>query len=369
MGYMKAIDELIGLEQELGSSDSMAWSFPLRFAKGDDSLETADEYLERVKAVLCDYVQIRAPATAGAGNGQGRKPAWNNQPTTAIRVPAVFADRLVEVAREWDALAGDFVQNQLRTYDGGKGQEGVFQRIINQMPPHDVYIEAFLGAGAVMRAKRPARISYGVELDPRIVEEWKRADLPSLRLYCGDAIRFLKRFPWSGSELVYCDPTYLRSTRSYQGEMFRYEMTDEQHEELLQVIKRIPARVIISGYWSEMYADALRGWRTVSFPAVKRNGEKATEWLWCNFPEPLELHDYRYLGKDFRERERIKRKRQRWEKKLREMPALEAHAIAAAIETVREERRGLVTAGHTVGAVPARTSSDMAMEAPIAGGK
>ena len=32
-----------------------------------------------------------------------------------------------------------------------------------------------------------------------------------------------------------------------------------------------------------------------------------TEYLWCNYPAPMALHDYRYLGKDFRERERIKR--------------------------------------------------------------
>src|SRR5262249_48802852 len=96
----------------LYSSDSMAWSYPSRFGKGDDSLETADEYLERVKAALSDYVQKRAPVTAGAGNGQGRKPKWNHSPTTAIRIPVAFAERLIETAREWDTPAADFVQNR-----------------------------------------------------------------------------------------------------------------------------------------------------------------------------------------------------------------------------------------------------------------
>lgn len=48
-----------------------------------------------------DNVQKRIPPTAGAGNGQGRKPQWN-RPTKAIRVPAEFADRLLAIAREWD---------------------------------------------------------------------------------------------------------------------------------------------------------------------------------------------------------------------------------------------------------------------------
>lgn len=339
------------VREHLYSSDSMAWSYPSRFGKGDDSLHTADSYLERVREALSDYVRNRTPATAGAGNGQGRKPKWNNAPTTAIRVPVAFADRLIEVAKEWDTLAVDFAHNRrqllpasIANYDGGKGQAGVYQRIINQIPPHDVYIEGCLGGGAVMWHKRPARISYGVEIDPAIVDEWRRVEFPSLRLVCGNVVKFLERFTWSGSELVYLDPPYVRDTRSFKGDLYEYEMTDQQHEELLKVIKRIPARVIISGYWSEMYAEALAGWRAVSFPAVKRSGEVAEEWLWLNFPEPVELHDYRYLGSNFRERERIKRKRQRWERRLRSLPALERYSIMAALETVRAERAGILGA-------------------------
>jgi DNA adenine methylase len=233
-------------------------------------------------------------------------------------------------------------------YDGGKGQAGVYQKIINQMPPHRIYIEACLGMGAVMRVKRPAEISYGVEIDSDVLEEWRDVNLPGLRLRRSDAITFLDVFPWSGNECVYCDPPYLKETRSDQNDIYRYEMTDEQHEELLMVIKRIPAPVIISGYWSEMYADALKGWRTLSFSAIKRNGERSTEWLWCNFPEPLELHDYNFLGEDFRDRQRIRRKRERWEKKLRSMPGPECYSIMAALETLRTERAQLLSGGSDV---------------------
>ena len=51
-------------------------------------------------------------------------------------------------------------------YPGGKG--GVFQRLINIMPSHEVYIETHLGGGAVMRNKRPARYNIGIEIDPKI---------------------------------------------------------------------------------------------------------------------------------------------------------------------------------------------------------
>ena len=51
-----------------------------------------------------------------------------------------------------------------------------------------------------------------------------------------------------------------------------------------------------------------------------------------NYPEPFELHDYSYLGENFRERERIKRKKDRWRLKLQSMPALERFAILSVLQ-------------------------------------
>ena len=44
-------------------------------------------------------------------------------------------------------------------YPGGKAGAGVCQRIINQIPSHDVYTEPFLGDGALLRRTCPARVS------------------------------------------------------------------------------------------------------------------------------------------------------------------------------------------------------------------
>jgi len=46
-----------------------------------------------------------------------------------------------------------------------------------------------------------------------------------------------------------------------------------------------------------------------------------------NYEAPVALHDYAYLGADYRERERIKRKRSRWVRMLNDMPTLERQAI------------------------------------------
>ncbi|MDN3512895.1 MAG: hypothetical protein NG747_00670 [Candidatus Brocadia sp.] len=53
-------------------------------------------------------------------------------------------------------------------YHGGKG--GVFQKLINLMPLHEVCIETHSGGGAVIRNKRAARCNIGVEIDPAVIE-------------------------------------------------------------------------------------------------------------------------------------------------------------------------------------------------------
>ncbi|KHE92566.1 MAG: hypothetical protein SCABRO_01681, partial [Candidatus Scalindua brodae] len=52
-----------------------------------------------------------------------------------------------------------FNDNSSMNYPGGKG--GVFQKLINLMPPHDVYIETHLGGGAVIRNKRLPGVILG----------------------------------------------------------------------------------------------------------------------------------------------------------------------------------------------------------------
>jgi DNA adenine methylase len=219
-------------------------------------------------------------------------------------------------------------------YPGGKGQAGTYQKIINQMPPHEVYIEPFFGGGAVMRHKRPARINIGVDLDGSSIGIFGDEVPSKLQFFEGDGISFLEAYRFRGLEMIYCDPPYLFSTRRQHRPIYRCEIQEKDHLRLLAIAKRIPAPVIISGYWSEMYARELNGWRTISFQAVTRGGSLATEWLWMNYPEPAELHDYRYLGESFRERERIKRKINRWVSKLEKMPILERRALSAAIARV-----------------------------------
>lgn len=244
------------------------------------------------------------------------------------------------------------------SYPGAKSGSGVFQAIINQMPPHSVYVEPFLGSGAIMRRKRPALLNLGFDLDEHQVKiasslagrgelvtlprpgrlDGFGDEVPSWRFDCRDGIEYLAERHLTDQALVYCDPPYLLETRRQRRRIYRYELTRAHHVELLGACRRQSANVMVSGYRSELYDVALDGWRRVDFVAQTHRGP-ALESLWMNYSAPDELHDYRYLGDDYRERERIRRQQRRWIRRLDAMPDDERLAMLAALNQTERPRR------------------------------
>ncbi len=217
-------------------------------------------------------------------------------------------------------------------YLGAKGGSGVYQAIVNVMPPHDTYIEAFLGTGGIMKRKAPAMRSIGVDLNPECIDAF---DYPAAELYQADALTFLKDFDYQGQTLVYCDPPYLHATRTSQAR-YQHEMSDDDHKQLLNTLLSLPenVRVIVSGYRSSMYDDTLTHWWSKDFQAMSRGGVR-TETIWCNF-EPSNVHYHTFAGENRTERQRIKRKAQRWAKNFEALPRPERQAVLSAILSINE---------------------------------
>ncbi|RIK35176.1 MAG: DNA methylase [Chloroflexi bacterium] len=89
---------------------------------------------------------------------------------------------------------------------------------------------------------------------------------------------------------------------------------------------------MISGYPSDIYDDILTGWHKDAIQTTTRGGSRATEVIWMHYDPPNHLHDYRWLGDNYRERERIKKLKRRWVRRWREMDRLQRQAILAAIQ-------------------------------------
>jgi len=89
--------------------------------------------------------------------------------------------------------------------------------------------------------------------------------------------------------LFYCDPPYLHETRVSTDD-YEYEMTPEQHEDLLSALSTIRGKFMVSGYRSEMYDAAAQkhGWCRTDFEidikaSNAKKKSKRTECVWTNF--------------------------------------------------------------------------------------
>jgi DNA adenine methylase len=215
---------------------------------------------------------------------------------------------------------------RLMRYPGGKGK--AFAHIINEMPPHERYIESHLGGGAVIRNKLPAKANIGIEIDPNVVAKWhnsKEVHSLAFEIFAGDALRTLQSLKLRSTDMVYMDPPYLPSTRK-RCRVYPHDLSETEHIRLLSFAKTAPAMIIISGYRSALYDDILAEWRRVDFVVGSHSGAR-TESIWMNYQSPRSLHDSRYLGGDYRQRQDIKRRTERLKQRIERLQPIEKSAL------------------------------------------
>jgi len=100
-------------------------------------------------------------------------------------------------------------------------------------------------------------------------------------LLCSDFKEVIK--VWDEEDtLFYLDPPHLHSNRSEEEPVSDFEMTVEDHMDLLQILKTIRGKVVISGYSSPLYNRSLKeGWRCRRNTGKKKGSR--TECIWLNF--------------------------------------------------------------------------------------
>lgn len=90
----------------------------------------------------------------------------------------------------------------------------------------------------------------------------------------------------SPETLHFVDPPYVHSTRMMRAQGgYRHEMTDDDHADLLGVLRDLHGMVVLSGYESDLYADALPGWTSYQTQARISAGRGTgirTEVVWLN---------------------------------------------------------------------------------------
>ena len=104
------------------------------------------------------------------------------------------------------------------------------------------------------------------------------------------ALEVIKRFDYE-NVFMYLDPPYLLNTRA--GKQYKHEMSDTEHEELLKAIVNSRAKIMISGYESDLYNEYLKKWHKATFNSCAEHGKKRIEVVWMNYQKgQMTLKDY-----------------------------------------------------------------------------
>jgi DNA adenine methylase len=110
--------------------------------------------------------------------------------------------------------------------------------------------------------------------------------LARVSLECRPALDVIADYGRHDGVLLYVDPPYLASARS-SGAYLREMGTPGEHTALLAAVRACRAAVVLSGYPSDLYDDALTGWDRVEIHTATGQGgtwQDRTEVVWCNRP-------------------------------------------------------------------------------------
>lgn len=108
------------------------------------------------------------------------------------------------------------------------------------------------------------------------------------------ALEVIDRYD-SEETLFYCDPPYVHDARS-DTKAYGFEMTDEEHRQLAEMLHQVEGMVALSGYHCDLMDELYGDWHVTEAASKKSHStntgaskKKRTEVLWTNY-EPTEAN-------------------------------------------------------------------------------
>lgn len=153
------------------------------------------------------------------------------------------------------------------------------------------------GTSGLVRTKTGFRATTHRNRNQDYSHDWARypdhlrAFMERLRgvvIECEPALKLIDRHD-QPDVLLYLDPPYVHETRSYVSagghSGYRHEMTDSDHRELAERLRRAKAMVVLSGYHSALYDELYGDWHRsekVARIQSQTGADTRTEVLWTN---------------------------------------------------------------------------------------
>lgn len=130
---------------------------------------------------------------------------------------------------------------------------------------------------------------------PGSINEWEtslqnlykvKERLKDVEIYNTPALNLIQLFDGPDA-FFYLDPPYLHETRTAKS-AYRFEMSRQDHIDLLDVIIKSKAKILISGYSSSLYNQTLKSWNDDFLDVTNNSGQNSqkqrrTERLWWNY--------------------------------------------------------------------------------------
>lgn len=125
-----------------------------------------------------------------------------------------------------------------------------------------------------------------VEALPEIAQRLLRVQIENR-----PAIEVIQRYD-SEKTLFYCDPPYPHESRG-DSNAYAYEMTDEEHVDLAQLLHHVKGKVALSGYHCDLLHDLYGHWISVEEPIKNCHSVKdpRQEVLWMNYDPEEECQE------------------------------------------------------------------------------
>lgn len=183
---------------------------------------------------------------------------------------------------------------------------GVWQKIISEIPKCSLFIDAMCGSGLIGSLVNDCQVIFN-DINEAVIKKIKSAN--DFCLYTSEDYRkIIQRYDNGNRERVfYFDPPYLFETRSYQLPIYKFEWDATDHKKFLSIITKMKSCVMVSHFTCKLYDTSLKNWRKINYPTMTRAGQRI-ETLYMNFKQPVLLQCFQHVGKDYIDRQRLKRK-------------------------------------------------------------
>jgi hypothetical protein len=215
-----------------------------------------------------------------------------------------------------------------KNYPGSCTASGELQKIISSIPRCDRFIEGMAGSGIVSMTVKGAAGIVVNDIDPSAINKIRLPVGNKENLSYEDLI---DKYDYAGPKTVFFfDPPYLLESRSSKKMLYNFNWDKKDHQKFIAKALTVKSNCIILHYPCPLYDKAFKTWRKLCYRSMTHGGVRV-KCLYMNFKQPALLLDHRFVGKDYTDRQRIKRKVESLINRLNNLDGQERAAILSAV--------------------------------------